>query len=159
MQTFPCYIIFCISKFCRIFFKKICGATDTHVLDFWWCLLWVSKPECSALITLGSSVCVMHSLRFTSGVTPANLLAASMAAEPISSTRLWADIGGTHNWDLSCHRQMIYRLSYTYLIQLTYSAYLILQNLLYLPIFTDHQWSCRKIIFSQVFVILSTGRG
>ena len=24
---------------------SICGATDTPVLDFWWCLLWVSKPE------------------------------------------------------------------------------------------------------------------
>ena len=24
---------------------SICGATDTRVLDFWWRLLWVSKPE------------------------------------------------------------------------------------------------------------------
>ena len=24
---------------------SICGATDTPVSDFWWCLLWVSKPE------------------------------------------------------------------------------------------------------------------
>ena len=24
---------------------SICGATDTPVLDFWWRLLWVSKPE------------------------------------------------------------------------------------------------------------------
>ena len=31
---------------------------------------------------------VTHSLRFTSGTTPADLLAASMAAEPISSTYL-----------------------------------------------------------------------
>ena len=24
---------------------SICGATGTPVLEFWWCLLWVSKPE------------------------------------------------------------------------------------------------------------------
>ena len=24
--------------------KSFCGATDTPVLDFWWCLTWVSKP-------------------------------------------------------------------------------------------------------------------
>ena len=24
---------------------SIFGATDTPVSDFWWCLLWVSKPE------------------------------------------------------------------------------------------------------------------
>ena len=28
----------------------ICGSTDTLVLDFWWCLLWVSKPQTAALI-------------------------------------------------------------------------------------------------------------
>ena len=31
---------------------SICGATDIPVLDFWWCLLWVSKPELSALFPL-----------------------------------------------------------------------------------------------------------
>ena len=25
--------------------SPFCGATDTPVLDFWWCLLWFSKPE------------------------------------------------------------------------------------------------------------------
>ena len=25
--------------------SPFCGATDTSVLKFWWCLLWVSKPE------------------------------------------------------------------------------------------------------------------
>ena len=61
---------------------------------------------------------VTHSLRFTSGVTPANLLVASMTAKPSSSTYLWAGIGGVQNQDLlCCHsqcktRQMPYWLSY-----------------------------------------------
>ena len=42
----------------------------------------------------------IHSLIFTSGVTPADLLATSMAAEPFSSTYLQG-IGGARNWDLS----------------------------------------------------------
>ena len=25
--------------------SPFCGATDTPILDFWWRLLWVSKPE------------------------------------------------------------------------------------------------------------------
>ena len=50
--------------------------------------------------------CMLHHLhcnrilRFTSGVTPADLLAASMAAESISSTYLWAGLGGAQNQDL-----------------------------------------------------------
>ena len=28
-------------------------AIDTSVLDFWWRLLWVSKPEWAVLFTLG----------------------------------------------------------------------------------------------------------
>ena len=27
------------------FWRTFCGATDTPILDFWWCPLWVSKPE------------------------------------------------------------------------------------------------------------------
>ena len=45
-------------------------------------LLWVSKPEWAALFALGRGIRVTCSLRFTSGATPANLLVASMAAEP-----------------------------------------------------------------------------
>ena len=62
--------------------SPFCGATDTPVLDFWWYLLWVSKPEWAALFKLGRGILVTHSLGFTSGTTPADLLAASMAAEP-----------------------------------------------------------------------------
>ena len=46
----------CISSFC--------GATDTPVLDFWWHLPWVSKPEWTALFELCGGVCVTRSLRF-----------------------------------------------------------------------------------------------
>ena len=60
------------------------GSTDTPVLDFWWCLLWVSKPERAALFTLGGGICDVHSLRFTSGAIPTNLLTASMAASRYS---------------------------------------------------------------------------
>ena len=41
-----------------LFFKKrlddispFCGATDTPNLDFWWCLIWVSKPKWATLFT------------------------------------------------------------------------------------------------------------
>ena len=44
--------------------------TDTPVLDFWWLLLCVSKPEWPALFALGRGIYDVHFLRFTSGVTP-----------------------------------------------------------------------------------------
>ena len=69
--------------------SPFCGATDTPVLDFWWCLLWVPKPLWAALFALGKGVCVTCSLRFTSGATPADML----AAELFSSTYLQVGIG------------------------------------------------------------------
>ena len=58
------------------------GATNTPVLDFWWRLPWISKsgwiPHLRA-----SSPAHNGCLIFTSGVTPANLLAASMAADHV----------------------------------------------------------------------------
>ena len=92
--------------------SPFCGVTDTPVLDFWLCLLWVSKLEWAALFTHDRGTCVTSSLRFTSGVTPADLLEASMAAEPISFTYLWASIGGAQNWDLLFRRWTLFRLSY-----------------------------------------------
>ena len=41
-------------------------------------------------------------LRFTSGGTPADLLAAIMAAKPFTSTYLQTSIGGAQDQDLSC---------------------------------------------------------
>ena len=59
--------------------SPFCGATDTHVLDFWWCMPWISKPHgwsprLCALLPVHIGI-----LRFTSGATPADLLAVSMA--------------------------------------------------------------------------------
>ena len=88
------------------------GATDIPVLDFWWCLLWVSKPERASLFALGKGIHITHSLIFTSGATSADLLAASIDAEPISSTYLWPGIGGTWTGDFSIHRRTLCRLSY-----------------------------------------------
>ena len=105
-----CFIVVFIFWGHKSFFY---GATDTPVLDFWWRLLWVSKPKWAALFVLGRGVYVTYSLRLTSGATPADLLLASMVAKSFSSMCLH---GGAQNHDLSCHRsetrQMLYRLSY-----------------------------------------------
>ena len=71
-----------------IFFKKVFGwhmsfltATGTRVLDFWWCLLWVSKPKWvlpNLLFCRGE--CYVHLPRSTSGATCADLLTAGIAA-------------------------------------------------------------------------------
>ena len=63
--------------------SPFCGATDTPVLDFWWYLPWVSKPGWIPRLPALSPAC-NEFLRFTSGVTPADLLAASMAASHIA---------------------------------------------------------------------------
>ena len=60
------------------------GATDTPVLDFGSCLFWVSKPEWEVFFTLGRGIHDVCSLRFTSGVTPADLLIASMTTSHCS---------------------------------------------------------------------------
>ena len=41
-------------------------------------------------------------MRFTTFAMYVDLLVASMAAKPFSSTYLQAGIGGAQNWDLSC---------------------------------------------------------
>ena len=72
-----------------------------------WCpsfgLLVTSPLGFKASFALDRGICVRCSPRFTSSVTPADLLAASMAAEPFCFTYLWASIGGAWNWDLLCH--------------------------------------------------------
>ena len=52
--------------------------TIIPVLDFWWCLLWVLKPEWAALFTLGWGICDVCSVKFTSGATPADHLISRM---------------------------------------------------------------------------------
>ena len=85
----------------NFFFKKLfgghesfCGATDTAVLDFWWYLSCVSKTGWIPRLRALSPVC-NEFLRFTSGATPADLLAASMAAGhiPYMPVVCWDSIG------------------------------------------------------------------
>ena len=57
------------------------------VLDFWWCLPWVSKPGWIPRLHALSPAC-NEFLRFTSGATPADCIEVSMAAEPFRSTYL-----------------------------------------------------------------------
>ena len=42
--------------------SPFCGATDTPILDFWWHLLWVSKPE---WVLPYSSLAEAYMLRYT----------------------------------------------------------------------------------------------
>ena len=68
-----------VDSFCCCFFRKncgghesFCGATNTPVLDFRWCLSWISKP--GWLPRLHASTAAHNGcLRYTSGATPANL--------------------------------------------------------------------------------------
>ena len=74
-------------KMMLIFFKKIgahmsfCEAIDTLLLDFWWCLLWVSKPWDSPLV---------HHL----------LISSDQHGSRTS-------IGGPQDHDLPCHCLMV----------------------------------------------------
>ena len=45
---------------------------------------WFESLECAALFTLGRGICDVCSMIYTSGVTPAELLMASMAASHCS---------------------------------------------------------------------------
>ena len=60
------------------------GATYAPVLDFWWRLPWVSKPGWVSFACFLACV----TLRFTSGVIPADCVEVSMSAEPFWSTYL-----------------------------------------------------------------------
>ena len=66
------------------------GATGTPVLDFWWHLLWVSKPEWVLPYSHCGGECNVHSLRSTSGATHADLLAASLP--PVLSPHTSAEV-------------------------------------------------------------------
>ena len=72
---------------------SIYGATDTPVLDFWRCLLWVSKPEWAALFALSRGIHDIHFLRFTSGATPLLVYMASIAASCFPHVRVSAEVG------------------------------------------------------------------
>ena len=60
---------------------SVFGTTGTPVLDFWWRLLWVSKPEWVLPYSIFCwGKCNVHSPRSTSDATPANLLMTGIAA-------------------------------------------------------------------------------
>ena len=63
------------------------GVTDTPVLALWLCLLWVLKSEWATLFALGRGICDVCSLRFTSSVTPADLLMVRMVAVTVPYMR------------------------------------------------------------------------
>ena len=99
--------------------SPFCGATATLVLDFWWRLLWVSKPE---WVLPYLSLAEAYMLRYTfpeiqlwcNTCWP---LGSQHGSRAVSSTYL-RGIGGTQNRELSCRRsqceirQTLYRLSY-----------------------------------------------
>ena len=71
-------------------------ATDTPVLDFWWCLALGFKAREDSLTCMLCYLCARRFLRFTSGATPADFLAASWwGSSPDSSMPLphnmWQD--------------------------------------------------------------------
>ena len=80
-----------------------CGATDTPVLDFWWCLPWVSKPEWIPHLHALLPAC-NEFLRFTSGVTPTDCIEVSMATKPFWSMYLQTclqalvEVWGSNPW-------------------------------------------------------------
>ena len=95
--------------------KTFCGATDTCFGLLVTFPLGFKARVCRLIHTWLWHTCYR---RFTSDATSADLLVASMAAKPFSSTYLQAGIGGVQNWDLSYHhsqceiRQTLYQMSY-----------------------------------------------
>ena len=98
-------------SFFLFFFKFLedmspfCGATDTPILDFWWCLLWVSKPE---WVLPYSSLVEAYVLRYTFPeihlwCNTCQPLGGQHGSRAVSSTYLQG-IGGTRNRERSCHR-------------------------------------------------------
>ena len=97
-------------RYLCLFFKKIledmspfCGATDTPVSDFWWRLLWVSKPE---WVLPYSSLAEAYMLHYTFPeihlrCDTCQPLGGQHGSWAISSTYMQG-IGGTRNWELSC---------------------------------------------------------
>ena len=81
------------------YISPLCRVTDSPIWEFWWHLPWVSWILClhassstsqTIYITKFATVSECNGfLRFTSGVTPTDLLIASMAAESFWSTYMY----------------------------------------------------------------------
>ena len=112
-------IILCanVYTFLKIFggHESFCVATDTPVLDFWWDLPWVSKPGWITHLYASSPV---HSgcLRFTSGVTLADLLAVSMAASRVSYIHV-AEVGCLFILEIQLIYSRFQRSKYSHLLR------------------------------------------
>ena len=66
------------------------GSAGTPVFDFWWRLLWVSKPEWVLHYSHCGGKCNVHFLRSTSGATHADLLVADLP--PVLSLHTVAEV-------------------------------------------------------------------
>ena len=64
-------------------FSSFCGVTDIPVLDFWWCLPWISKPWWIPLLVYFVTF-LMNCSDSPLVPTPADLLPASMPADPFA---------------------------------------------------------------------------
>ena len=85
--------------------SPFCGATDTPILDFWWRLLWVLKPEWvlpySSLVEAYVLLYMFPEIHLWCDTCQP--LGGQHGSRAVSSTYLQG-IGGTQNWELSCHR-------------------------------------------------------
>ena len=81
-STGPTGMLSCLIIFFLEHISPFCGATDTLFVDLWWYLhrCW-SQRGCSCVHAL-LPACNWF-FRFTSGVTPADLLTAIMASKPL----------------------------------------------------------------------------
>ena len=70
------------------------GATGTPVLDFWWRLLWVSKPEWVLPYLHHGGECHVHSPRSTSGATTCQPLDGRHAASPVPTYYCRGEVAG-----------------------------------------------------------------
>ena len=106
-----------VQSFFVVFFKvfgghmSFFGATGTTVLDFWWRLLWVSKPEWVLPYSLFcGGECNVHSPRSTYGATHASWQPVRSLSLPHMHVQRWdlARIGTGNNLD---RRRMPYHCS------------------------------------------------
>ena len=83
--------------------SPFCGATDTPILDFWWHLLWVSKPEWVLPYLSLAEAYVLHYTfpEIHLWCDTCQPLGGQHGSQAVSSTYLQG-IGGTWNWELSC---------------------------------------------------------
>ena len=90
----------------------LCGATDTPVSDFWWRLLWVSKPEWVLPYSSLVEAYMLHYMfpEIHLWCDTCRPLGSQHGSQAVSSTYLWG-IGGTRNRELSNRLLCIYSMN------------------------------------------------